>query len=90
MSKRIFSLFLKTYKLCNLFIRSYVLLMREGQEARTDGVVTPGNDQTSDKWSSQDKFLVVMETFSMNELELGEYCRKKGLYPLGGVFLRPS
>src|SRR5699024_9463402 len=30
--------------------------------------------------SSQDKFLIVMETFAMNELELAEYCRKKGLY----------
>ena len=26
------------------------------------------------------KFLVVMETFAMNEAELAEYCRRKGLY----------
>mgnify|MGYP002737836475 CR=1 FL=1 len=50
------------------------------KEAREAGVVSPGNGQTSDKWSSQDKFLVVMETFGMNESELSEYCRKKGLY----------
>lgn len=50
------------------------------KEARTAGSATPGNGQTSDKWSSQDKFLVVMETFAMNEAELAEYCRKKGLY----------
>ncbi|RKJ47370.1 IS3 family transposase, partial [Butyricicoccus sp. 1XD8-22] len=50
------------------------------KEAREAGMPTPGNDQISDKWSSQDKFLVVMETFAMNELELAEYCRKKGLY----------
>ncbi len=48
--------------------------------AREAGVATPGNGQTSDKWSSQDKFLIVMETFAMNETELAEYCRKKGLY----------
>lgn len=36
--------------------------------------------QTSDKWSSQEKFLVVMETFAVNEVELAEYCRRKGLY----------
>ena len=28
----------------------------------------------------QDKFLVVVETASMNETELAEYARKKGLY----------
>jgi transposase len=49
-------------------------------EARAAGMATPGNNQVSDKWSSQDKFLIVMETFAMNELELAEYCRKKGLY----------
>ncbi|GAE28193.1 transposase IS3/IS911 family protein [Halalkalibacter wakoensis JCM 9140] len=48
--------------------------------AREAGVPTPGNGQTSDKWTSQDKFLIVMETFAMNETELAEYCRKKGLY----------
>lgn len=50
------------------------------KEAREAGGIAPGNGRTSDKWSSEDKFLVVMETFSMNELELAEYCRKKGLY----------
>ncbi len=30
---------------------------------------------------SEEKFAVVMETTSLNELELGEYCRRKGLYP---------
>jgi len=50
------------------------------QSARISGNATPGNGQTSDKWSSQDKFLVVIETFSMNEHDLAAYCRKKGLY----------
>lgn len=57
-----------------------VTLYKWRKEARAAGVATPGNGQTSDKWNSQDKFLVVMETFAMNELELAEYCRKKGLY----------
>jgi len=30
---------------------------------------------------SEEKFAVVMETASLNELELSEYCRRKGLYP---------
>jgi transposase len=50
------------------------------QKARTDGNATPGNGQTAERWSSEDKFLVVMESYSMNQSELAEYCRKKGLY----------
>ena len=57
-----------------------VTLYKWRKEARAAGVATPGNGKTSDKWSSQDKFLIVMETFAMNESELAEYCRKKGLY----------
>ena len=59
---------------------SDVTLYKWRRQARAAGVATPGNGQTSDKWSSQDKFLIVMETFAMNEIELAEYCRKKGLY----------
>ncbi|MBO0587453.1 transposase [Sporosarcina sp. E16_8] len=50
------------------------------QKARIEGNATPGNGQTSDRWSSEDKFLVVLETYAMNQAELAEYCRKKGLY----------
>ena len=57
-----------------------VTLYKWRKEARAAGVATPGNGQTSDKWNSQDKFLIVVETLAMNELELAEYCRKKGLY----------
>lgn len=49
-------------------------------KARAGGVAAPGNDAVSDKWSTQDKFLIVVETSSMNETELAEYARKKGLY----------
>ena len=59
---------------------SDVTLYKWRKEARATGDVTPGNSRISDKWSSQDKFLVVMETFAMNEVELAEYCRRKGLY----------
>lgn len=31
-------------------------------------------------WSSADKFHIVMETYALNEVELGAYCREKGLY----------
>ncbi|MBG9656037.1 transposase [Cytobacillus firmus] len=50
------------------------------KEARIAGNPTPGDGQVSEQWSSEDKFLVVMETYSMNQADLAEYCRKKGLY----------
>ena len=31
--------------------------------------------------SSEEKFIVVVETAALNAVELGEYCRAKGLYP---------
>lgn len=31
--------------------------------------------------SSEEKFAVVVETATLNEIELGEYCRGKGVYP---------
>lgn len=50
------------------------------KEARMNGNATPGDGQGSEEWNSEDKFLIVMETYTMNEAELAEYCRKKGLY----------
>lgn len=49
-------------------------------KARADGMPATGTDAQPDEWSTQDKFLVVVETASMNETELAEYARKKGLY----------
>ena len=36
---------------------------------------------SSDKWSSEEKFSIVLETSTLAEVELSEYCRAKGLYP---------
>jgi len=47
--------------------------------ARANGTPAPAKSN-SDEWSTQDKFLIVVETASMNESELAEYARKKGLY----------
>ena len=49
-------------------------------KARKEGKAAPGTAALSDDWSTQDKFLIVVETASMNEAELAEYARKKGLY----------
>ena len=49
-------------------------------KARKSGTAAPGTDAKPDEWSTQDKFLIVVETFSLNEADLAEYARKKGLY----------
>lgn len=49
-------------------------------KARAKGIAAPGIEATPGDWSTQDKFLIVVETASMNETELAEYARKKGLY----------
>lgn len=50
------------------------------KEARAAGRLMPDSDNTPQGWSSQDKFAAVLETASMNEIELAQYCRERGLY----------
>lgn len=49
--------------------------------ARAEGRVVPGNDKRSDRWSSTDKFRMVLETAPLSQVELSAYCRTKGVYP---------
>ena len=51
------------------------------KEARAKGRLLPDGDTTPDGWSSKDKFAAVVETAAMNEEQLGQYCRQRGLYP---------
>lgn len=51
------------------------------EAARAEGRVVPGSGKQSDRWSSADKFRVVLETAPLSEAELSEYCRAKGIYP---------
>jgi transposase-like protein len=49
---------------------------------QTQGLSRAGEQpKAAERWSSEAKFAVVMETATLNEAELGEYCRKRGLYP---------
>jgi transposase-like protein len=50
------------------------------QEYRNKGVAVPANSKKSENWTAEDKLAVVIETASFNEIQLSEYCRKKGLY----------
>jgi hypothetical protein len=49
-------------------------------EARLKGQLMPDVDAGPEGWSSRDKFAAVLETAALNEADLGEYCRKRGLY----------
>jgi transposase len=50
------------------------------KQARRKGLAAPGGEIESERWSTQDKFLIVMETAQLSEIELAEYCRSKGLF----------
>ena len=47
---------------------------------KAQGVPVPGNGKNAEEWSSEDKFGVVLETAQLNEAELSEYCRRKGVF----------
>lgn len=49
--------------------------------ARKQGQMIPNSSPSNDKkWCNEDKMRIVMETYSLNEEELSQYCRKHGLY----------
>jgi len=49
--------------------------------AREQGANIPNSSPSHQrKWRKEDKFKMVMETYSMNEAELSAYCREHGLY----------
>lgn len=50
-------------------------------QSRNKGAAVTGQGKHPEKWSAAQKFTVVVETLPLNEAELAEYCRKKGLYP---------
>ena len=50
-------------------------------EARNKGQLLPDADAGPEGWSSRDKFAAVLETAALNEADLAEYCRKRGLFP---------
>lgn len=51
------------------------------REARDRGLLLPDGDSSPEGWSARDKFNAVLESAGLNEAELSEYCRHKGLYP---------
>lgn len=45
------------------------------------GTMNSKSGKKSPLWSAEARFSAIVETATMNELALGEYCREKGLYP---------
>jgi transposase-like protein len=53
-------------------------------DAKADRLVrhdAAGSSKPADRWSSSDKFQMVLEVAALNEVELSAYCRRKGIYP---------
>jgi len=50
------------------------------KQAKEKGQPVPGKKTSSDQWSHETKFAIVVETAALSESELGEYCRSKGLF----------
>jgi len=50
-------------------------------QIKNKGLTVPGKKNKSEDWSAQAKLATVIETATMTELELSEYCRTNGLYP---------
>ncbi|MBK5935478.1 IS3 family transposase, partial [Halorhodospira halophila] len=51
-------------------------------QAREEGRLMPDQGKHGPEgWSSRDKFNAVLETATLSEEELAEYCRCRGLYP---------
>ena len=44
--------------------------------------ISPSYCKSSNQYSAEDKVAVIIETATLNETELSEYCRCKGLYPV--------
>ena len=50
-------------------------------KARGRDDALPNQTRQGGSFSNEEKFAILLETASFNELDLGEYCRRKGLYP---------
>ena len=51
------------------------------KKVSSEGSPVPEDKQLPETWPAEARFAVVLEAAGLSELELGEYCRRKGLYP---------
>lgn len=59
---------------------SDVSLYKWRKDYRNRGIAVPRDNSNPEDWVAEDKLAVVIETAALNEAQLGEYCRSKGLY----------
>ncbi|MBD2870226.1 transposase [Paenibacillus arenilitoris] len=50
------------------------------KKAAKDQGMTMNGDVSPERWNTREKFAIVIETASLSEIELAEYCRTKGLF----------
>ncbi|VUT02545.1 transposase [Klebsiella spallanzanii] len=51
-------------------------------QAKIEGKPVPGAmNKHSEQWPAEARFAAIVETATLSEAEIAEYCRKKGLYP---------
>ena len=67
-------------QLCRETGVSDVTLYKWRKDYQNRGVAVPSNNKKSEDWTAEDKLAVVIEIASLNEIQLSEYCRNKGLY----------
>ncbi len=60
---------------------SEVTMYNWRKQAKQGGAPVPGDHKLTDEWPPEAKFATVLETAALSEIELSEYCRRKGLYP---------
>ena len=51
------------------------------KQLSSEGSAVSENKSSAESWSAETKFAVVLEAAGLSEIDLGEYCRRKGLYP---------
>lgn len=51
------------------------------KQARIEGQFVSTSNKNPDKWSPEARFACIVETASMTEEEVSQYCRERGLYP---------
>ncbi len=59
---------------------SETVLYKWRKAAKAQGVIHSTGISSTERWSTRDKFAIVVETAALSEMELVEYCRAKGLY----------
>ncbi|USE35280.1 transposase [Endozoicomonas sp. SCSIO W0465] len=59
---------------------SDVTLYTWRKKALSQGIPVPSDGKNPDQWTPENQLAVIIEKVALNETEMVEYCRKKGLF----------